>query len=225
MGQRLAGTDRPIIRSGGDADVHVAQHPCADTLPSCGNLVVLDRDGVINRESPDYVRDADQWHPLPGSLEAIARLHAAGRRIVVVTNQSGIGRGLMPEAAVGRVHDKMIDAVARAGGRIAGIYYCPHRPDEHCDCRKPGPGLLRRIERDFGCSLRGVTFAGDKRSDLNAARAVGARPVLVLTGYGSRTHSDMLAAGESLHDVTVHADLASLAEELLGDASSTGQRQ
>ncbi len=227
--ERRRDPDYPIIRSGADGDgdgvgtAHAGQPPSAEVLPPCGNLVVLDRDGVINKESPDYVRDADQWHPLPGSLEAIARLHAAGRRIVVVTNQSGIGRGLMSAAAVGRVHDKMIDAVARTGGRIAGIYYCPHRPDQHCECRKPGPGLLRRIERDFGCSLQGATLAGDKRSDLNAARAVGARPVLVLTGYGRGTHADMLAAGEWLNDVTVHADLASLVDELVGAGLPGGQ--
>ncbi len=177
-------------------------------------LIVLDRDGVINAESADYVRDADEWHPLPGSLEAIARLHAAGYRIVVVTNQAGIGRGIMSEDAVLRVHERMLEEVKRAGGAIASIQYCPHSPDQGCDCRKPEPGMLRNVEREFGCSLRDVPFVGDKSSDIGAARAVGARPVLVLTGYGKGTLAKLREAGE-FDDVAVYPDLATFVSELL----------
>lgn len=177
-------------------------------------LIVLDRDGVINAESADYVRDADEWHPLPGSLEAIARLHEAGYRIFVVTNQAGIGRGIMSEDAVLRVHARMRDAVEQAGGAIAGIEYCPHSPDDGCECRKPRPGMLRKLEQESGCSLHDVPFVGDKLSDIDAALAAGARPVLVLTGYGEGTLARLRQAGRA-DDVTVYPDLAAFVNELL----------
>lgn len=165
--------------------------------------IILDRDGVINYDSDDYVRTAQAWRPLPGSLEAIAQLHAHGYHVVVVSNQSGIGRGLFTEAALEAIHTKMVRAVEATGGALAGIYYCPHRPDEGCDCRKPAPGLLRRAARELGFDLSGVPFIGDKASDVLAARAVGARPILVRTGRGEAAAA--LEAGIELYDDLAHA--------------------
>jgi D-glycero-D-manno-heptose 1,7-bisphosphate phosphatase len=179
---------------------------------TAGSLVILDRDGVVNVDSDDYVRSADEWQPLPGSLEAIAKLHAHGYRVVVVSNQSGIGRGLFTERALEAIDAKMTRAVEAAGGRLSGIYYCPHRPDEGCDCRKPAPGLLRRIERDLGVALEGVPFVGDKASDVLAAQAVGARPILVQTGKGAAAAATLADA-----DIEVYANLAEAAERLIDE--------
>lgn len=177
---------------------------------AAGQLVVLDRDGVINQDSGDYIKSPSEWHPIPGSLEAIATLHRAGYRVVVVSNQSGVGRGLFSARTLDEINARMQREVEAAGGSLAGIYCCPHRPDEGCDCRKPAPGLLRQIERDFGESLRGVPLIGDKLSDIDAACAVGARPMLVTTGYGREASRSL---GE--RKVEVHADLASAASVLL----------
>lgn len=177
---------------------------------AAGQLVLLDRDGVINQDSDAYIKSPDEWHAIPGSLEAIARLHRAGFRVVVVSNQSGVGRGLFSASTLEAVNARMRREVEAAGGTIDGVYCCPHRPDAGCDCRKPAPGLLRQIERDFGLSLRGAPFIGDKLADLDAAQAVGARPILVSTGYGQH-------ASENLGDrkPEVHADLASAVAALL----------
>ena len=177
-----------------------------------GQLVVLDRDGVINQDSDEYIKSPAEWHAIPGSLEAIANLHRAGFRVVIASNQSGIGRGLFSARTLEEINARMQREVAAAGGSLAGVYCCPHRPDEGCDCRKPAPGLLRRIERDFGQSLRGAPFIGDNITDLDAALAVGARPMLVRTGYGRQ-------ASKALGDRTaeVHADLASAVAALLGE--------
>ncbi len=175
-------------------------------------LIVLDRDGVINHDSEDYIKTPEEWRPLSGSLNAIATLNAAGFRVVVVSNQSGIGRGLFSETVLDEIHRKMMSAVEAVGGTIAGIYYCPHTPDDDCHCRKPRPGLLDRIKDDLDVSLAGIPFIGDKIADLELARRVGARPILVLTGYGQ----DTLA---SLNDTEVEAypDLASAASALIAE--------
>lgn len=177
---------------------------------AAGQLVLLDRDGVINQDSAAYIKSPDEWHAIPGSLEAIARLHRAGLRVVVVSNQSGVGRGLFSARTLEEINARMQREVEAAGGALAGVYCCPHRPDEGCDCRKPAPGLLRRIERDFGESLRDAPFVGDKLTDLDAALAVGARPMLVRTGYG-RQASQTLGG----RTAEVHADLASAVAALL----------
>jgi len=176
------------------------------------NLIVLDRDGVINHDSEDYIKTPEEWRPLDGSLDAIAALTAGGYRVVVVSNQSGIGRGLFSEAVLDEIHRKMTSAVEAAGGAIAGIYYCPHTPDEGCNCRKPRPGLLERIKDDFDVSLSGIPFVGDKVADMALARRVGARPMLVLTGYGRATLA-------SLNDTEVETfpDLASATSALLAE--------
>lgn len=177
------------------------------------DLVILDRDGVINRDRADYVRTPAQWVALPGSLEAIARLTRAGVRVAVATNQSGLGRGLFDETALDAIHARMTTEIRRAGGSLDRIVYCPHSPDAGCDCRKPRPGLLTRLARAYGRGLVGVPCIGDSKRDLEAAAAVGARPILVLTGHGEATRR-ALEPGQPEH----YPDLAAAVEQLLGEA-------
>ncbi len=176
------------------------------------DLIVLDRDGVINEDSVNYIKSPEEWMPLAGSIEAIAELTRAAFRIVVVSNQSGIGRGLFAPKDLEAIHEKMNNAVAGAGGKIAGIYYCPHRPDEKCVCRKPRTALLERVSEDFGASLAGVPLIGDKSADLELARRVNARPILVLTGYGNEAAAEATAAG-----VEVYPNLAAAARVLIAE--------
>ena len=183
---------------------------------AASQLIVLDRDGVINQDSADYIKSPSEWLAIPGSLEAIAGLHRAGWRVVVVSNQSGVGRGLFSARTLKAVNARMEHEVEAAGGSLAGVYCCPHRPDEGCDCRKPAPGLLRQIEHDFGRSLHGAPLIGDKLSDIDAALAVGARPMLVRTGYGLQTAN---ALGDRKPEV--HADLASAVAALLDERSGS----
>jgi D-glycero-D-manno-heptose 1,7-bisphosphate phosphatase len=177
-------------------------------------LIILDRDGVINYDSDDYVKSLEEWVPIPGSLEAIARLTKAGYRVVVATNQSGVGRGLFDMEVLQAMHDKMARAVAAVGGEIAAIFFCPHTPEDHCDCRKPKTGLLQQIAARFQADLHGVPAIGDSLRDIQAAQAVGATPILVRTGKGERT----LERGEGLVGVPVYADLAAAVEALLKEA-------
>lgn len=160
-------------------------------------VVVLDRDGVINLDSSEYIKTPAQWRPIPGSLEAIARLRRHRFRVFVVTNQSGVERGLFTLATLERIHERMRAAVTAAGGEIEAIYFCPHLPGAGCDCRKPAVGLLRRLEQDRQLSLAGAPLVGDKWSDLLAARSIGARPILVLTGAGEST---LAAHAEEIDD-------------------------
>lgn len=152
-------------------------------------IVILDRDGVINEDSPNFIKSVAEWHPVPGSLEAIALLCQAGYRVFIASNQSGIGRGLLDFDALFAIHDRLQRAVAELGGRIDGIEFAPEHPDQASHKRKPAPGMLRDLARRLQISLDGVPFVGDSGSDLDAARAAGARPVLVLTGNGQRTKS------------------------------------
>jgi D-glycero-D-manno-heptose 1,7-bisphosphate phosphatase len=175
-------------------------------------LVMIDRDGVINEDSDDFIKSVAEWHPIPGSLEAIAALHRAGWRVAVVTNQSGIGRGLYDEATLGAIHDHMSARVRAAGGELAGVYYCPHLPDAGCECRKPKPGMFRALERELGLSVVGAPYIGDRLSDVEAAEAVGARPMLVRTGTGAATEGLL---GE--RRVPVFDDLAAAADSLLAE--------
>ena len=174
-------------------------------------LVILDRDGVINHDSTSYIKSPEEWKPIPGSLEAIALLNQAGYRVLVATNQSGVGRGLFDMATLNAIHDKMHRALGQAGGRVDGIFYCPHAHDAGCACRKPRPGLLDEIARRFGVSLEGVPMIGDSLRDLQAAAAVGAQPVLVLTGKGKKTRKD----GDLPEGTVVHADLAEAVRSML----------
>jgi D-glycero-D-manno-heptose 1,7-bisphosphate phosphatase len=183
-------------------------------------LIILDRDGVINEDSDDYIKSPEEWIPIPGSLEAIARLTRAGYRIAVATNQSGVARGLFDRDTLQRIHDKMCGAVAAAGGEIAAIFFCPHGPDDDCGCRKPRPGLLRDIATYFHVDLNGVPAVGDSLRDIQAAQAVGARPLLVRTGKGEHT----VMRGEGLAGADIYPDLAAAVDALLQDTASITSR-
>lgn len=176
------------------------------------SLVMLDRDGVINHDSERYIRTPADWQPLPGSLTAIAALHRAGFTVVVCTNQSGLARGLITPAELDAIHASMVRAVAAAGGELAGIFICPHGPNDGCDCRKPRPGLLHQVERRLGLPVRGAPCVGDSARDLAAATAAGARPILVRTGNGEKT----LAQAET-PPPEVYDDLAAVAEQLIAE--------
>jgi len=173
-------------------------------------LVILDRDGTINQDSDQYIKSPAEWKPIPGSLEAIARLTQGGWRIVVATNQSGIARGLFDMSTLNAIHAEMHRAVGQAGGRIDAIFFCPHAADSNCECRKPKPGLLREIGARFGVELEGVPMIGDSLRDLEAAAAAGARPWLVLTGNGRKTRD----AGGLPQGTEIAADLAAIAARL-----------
>ncbi len=173
-------------------------------------LVILDRDGVINHDSPGYIKSPAEWLPITGSLEAIASLNQGGYHVVVATNQSGLGQGLFDMATLNAIHHKMHQALAQVGGRIDGIFYCPHTRDAQCQCRKPQPGLLQAIAKRCNTPLTDVPFIGDSERDILAGAAVGAQLHLVLTGNGLATQ----AAGLPPH-TRVHADLAAGARELL----------
>src|SRR5437762_13643779 len=149
-------------------------------------LIILDRDGVINHDSDQFIKSPDEWRPIPGSLEAISRLNHAGFRVVVATNQSGLGRGLFDMATLIAINDKMHKALAQIGGRIDALFYCPHTADSACECRKPRAGMLIEIGQRFGVDLTGVPCVGDSVRDLQAADAVQAQPILVLTGKGEK---------------------------------------
>ena len=174
-------------------------------------LVILDRDGVINHDSDHFIKNPDEWKPIPGSLEAIARFNQAGYRVVIATNQSGIGRGLFDMAMLNTIHDKLYRALAQVGGRIDALFYCPHAADLNCQCRKPRPGMLEEIGRRFNSPLQGVPAIGDALRDLEAAAAVGAQPMLVLTGKGKRTHE----TGGLPQGTLVFADLADAAKQVI----------
>ena len=173
-------------------------------------LIILDRDGVINYDSDAFIKTPDEWKPIPGSLEAIARLTQAGYRVVVATNQSGIGRGLLDMATLNAINDKMYKAVVQAGGRIDAMFFCPHTNADNCDCRKPASGMLREISRRFSMDLKGVPAIGDSLRDLQAAAAVGANPILVLTGKGKKTST----AGGLPEGVQTFANLAAAVDSL-----------
>lgn len=153
-------------------------------------LVILDRDGVVNHDSESFIKSPEEWRPIAGSLEAIARLNQAGYHVVLATNQSGVGRGLFEVSTLNAIHDKMHRALAQIGGRIDAIFFCPHAQEANCECRKPKSGLLREIAHRFNVDLKGVPNVGDSLRDLQAAAAVESSPILVLTGKGSQTERD-----------------------------------
>lgn len=177
-------------------------------------LVILDRDGVINRDSADFIKSVDEWRPLPGSIDAIAALSSAGFTLAVASNQSGIARGLFDQDTLDDMHHKLLELVTAAGGRISKIVICPHGPDDGCDCRKPRPGLLEQLARHFQTGLSGVPVIGDALRDLEAAAATGARPILVRTGKGETTAATLPA---ELAKVEVYDDLAAAASVLIAE--------
>lgn len=174
-------------------------------------LVILDRDGVINQDSDQFIKSPEEWKALPGSLEAIARLSQAGYRVVVATNQSGVGRGLFDMSVLNAIHDKMCKAVAQAGGRIDAIFFCPHAADANCDCRKPKSGMIEQIAARYNMSLEGVPAIGDSLRDLEACARLGAQPILVLTGKGAKTR----AKGGLPEGTLIYPDLAAAAATLV----------
>lgn len=173
-------------------------------------LLVLDRDGVINHDSDEYIKSPDEWVPIAGSPEAIARLNKAGWRTIVASNQSGVARGLYDLSTLSEIHRKMCTMITRAGGYIEAIFFCPHGPDAGCACRKPNSGMLREILSRYQASAEQMVFVGDQMRDLLAARAIGCRFILVLTGQGRRCAADPAFPA----DTEILPDLTAVAEAL-----------
>ncbi len=174
-------------------------------------LVILDRDGVINQDSDQYIKRPEEWKPIPGSLDAIARLNHAGFRVVVASNQSGVGRGLFDMATLIAINDKMYRALGQVGGRIDALFYCPHAGEANCACRKPKPGMFLDIAQRFNTDLKGVPAVGDSLRDLQASATAGATPLLVLTGKGKKTQRE----GGLPDGTAVHADLAEAVRQIV----------
>lgn len=176
-------------------------------------LIILDRDGVINQDSDAYIKNADEWIPIKGSLEAIARLNHGGYTVVVVSNQSGIARGYFGIEALTAMHQKMDEMLSKLGGRVDAVFYCPHGPDDACVCRKPKPGMLLDVGQRYNVPLDEVVFIGDSVSDITAARSAHAQSVLVRTGKGAKAEKILLAEGRN--QTPVFDDLASAVDVLL----------
>jgi len=174
--------------------------------------VVLDRDGVINQDSDDYIKTPEEWIPIPGSLEAIAKLNHTGYRIIVATNQSGLGRGYFGIDAINAIHCRMRRELSVFGAQIEAIFLCPHAPEANCHCRKPFPGLLEDIAKRLRIDMTGIPVIGDSFRDIQAAVAVGAAPSLVLTGKGQSTVREYT---DSLVDIPIHKDLSTAVNALL----------
>lgn len=174
-------------------------------------LIILDRDGVINHDSPDFIKSPAEWIPIPGSLEAIARLNQAGYRVVIATNQSGIARQLFDIATLNAIHQKLHTLAQQAGAEIEAIFFCPHAAADHCDCRKPKPGMFAEIAKRYQVSLKGVPTVGDSLRDLQAGFVSGCVPYLVLTGKGKKT----LETGGLPPGAMVFPDLAATVDHLL----------
>jgi D-glycero-D-manno-heptose 1,7-bisphosphate phosphatase len=174
-------------------------------------LIILDRDGVINYDSPDFIKSPDEWLPINGALEAIAQLNQAGYTVVVATNQSGISRKLFDMATLNAIHQKMHHAAQHAGATIDSVFFCPHAADSNCDCRKPKPGMLHAIANRYNVDLKDVAVVGDSLRDLQAGFIVGCTPHLVLTGKGEKTKT----TGGLPPGTHVHADLAAVVTHLL----------
>lgn len=175
-------------------------------------LIILDRDGVINQDSDDYIKSVDEWQPVPGSMQAMGKLCQSGYTLIVATNQSGIARGYFDLSTLHAMHVKMGKLLEQYGGQVDAVFFCPHGPDDKCNCRKPKDGLLRDIASRYQTNLTGVPVIGDSLRDIQSARSVGARPILVRTGKGERTlqkHADELA------DVPVYKDLAEAVTAIL----------
>lgn len=167
-------------------------------------LLILDRDGVINHEAQAFVKAPLEWRPIAGSLEAVARANQLGYHVVVVSNQSGLARGLFDIGQLNKIHAHMLQEIARYGGKVEAIFFCPHGPDDGCECRKPRPGLLLDLGRRLGVDLKSAVLVGDRESDMAAAAAVGAERILVKTGHGQATLESM----KELSGITVCSDLS-----------------
>jgi D-glycero-D-manno-heptose 1,7-bisphosphate phosphatase len=179
-------------------------------------LVILGRDGILNDFRDDHVKAPDEWFPIPGALEAVARLNHAGWHAVVATNQSGIGRGMIDMASVNAVHAHMYKCLMAVGGRIDAVFFCPHTPEDGCDCRKPKPGLMHDIALRYGIDLKQVPMVADTLRDLQAAAAAGCEPHLVLSGRAAGLGPDEVQRiADQVPGSRVHDDLPAFAEHLL----------
>jgi D-glycero-D-manno-heptose 1,7-bisphosphate phosphatase len=177
-------------------------------------VIVLDRDGVINEDSPNYIKTPAEWTALPGSLDAIARLYAGGFLLAIATNQSGVGRGLFSLDTLWDIHQKMLAEIAGAGGYVERIFFCLHTPEDNCDCRKPKPGLLYQAAECFACGLENMIMIGDSTRDIEAATTAGARSVLLRTGNGQQAEQELLRTNVPIYD-----DLSAAADALLAQRS------
>ena len=185
--------------------------PCVSVVKDFMKLIILDRDGVINFDSDQFIKNPEEWKPIPGSLEAIARLSQSDYRVVVATNQSGIGRGLFDMTTLNSIHDKMHKACALLGGRIDAVFFCPHTAEANCACRKPKSGMIEEIAQRYNMELNGVPAVGDSLRDLEAAARMGAQPFLVLTGKGTKTQ----AKGGLPEGTQIFPDLAAVVSHIL----------
>lgn len=185
-------------------------------------LIILDRDGVINQDSPEFIKSPEEWKPIPGSLEAIGRLSQAGFEIVILTNQSGVGRGLVSADTLGQIHVRMLDYIQQHSGKIQSILFCPHHPDDGCECRKPKTGLYEELTERLNVNLTETYSVGDSLRDLVAAKSAGAVPVLVRTGNGKKTIKQLKSYPEDnsqpvLDDLIVFDNLDKFVDALLSD--------
>jgi D-glycero-D-manno-heptose 1,7-bisphosphate phosphatase len=180
-------------------------------------LIILDRDGVINQDSDDFIKSPEEWQAIPGSLEAIARLCREDYRVVIITNQSGISRGLYTINTLNKIHEKMIEDLHRSGGEISAVFFCPHSDDEDCECRKPKPGMFLELAKRLKCNLKDVYAVGDSLRDIQATVAAGAMPILVETGKGLKTIEEMSDPeyGLVINSTPVFKDLSSFVDDLL----------
>ena len=190
---------------------HIAHHAV--------KLIILGRDGVLNRYREDHVKEAQEWEPIAGAPEAVARLNHAGWHAVVATNQAGIGRGLIDMSSLNAVHQAMYRCLAAAGGRLDAVFFCPHTPEEQCECRKPLPGMMLQIAQRYGLELAQVPMVCDNLRDLKAAVAAGCQPHLVRTGRAAALDDEQVQALlQQVPGTRVHRDLGALAESLLRPA-------
>ena len=178
-------------------------------------VIVIDRDGVINHDSDAYIKNADEWLPIEGSLEAIARLNHGGYTVVVASNQSGLARGYFDIEALSAMHQKMDELLTKVGGQVDAVFYCPHGPDDACDCRKPKPGMLLEIGQRYNVPLKDVIFIGDSISDIKAASNANSKAMLVRTGKGVKAEKILQAECKSSSSVPVFDDLAAAATAIL----------
>lgn len=174
-------------------------------------LIILDRDGVVNYDSADFIKSPDEWRPLPGSIEAIKLLNDAGKKVVVATNQSGVGRGLFSLQTLDAMHEKFYQLLNESDAHIDGLEFCPHLPDDHCACRKPKPGMINSLLKHFAVNADAAVLVGDSLRDLQAAQAVGVSAVLVKTGKGEKT------LAQHQLDVPVYDDLYAFAKAVCDD--------
>jgi len=172
-------------------------------------LIVLDRDGTLNENPEDFLRSPEDWTPIPGALEAVARLNQGGWRVVVATNQSGLGRGLFDVATLNAMHARMHKELAAAGARVEAVFFCPHAPEEGCDCRKPAPGLFQQIARRMKVAPSSVVAAGDSVRDAMAASAAGCEAHLIASGPAAEVGADLPAG------TRIHPDLGAFADFIL----------